>query len=228
MKGLLIKSVFLVTVLTSCVNQHKQENKNSEFDSFQTENLFDTIDYFKRAIDFVSRILNDEIRIHEFIKTQEAPNHLEIFSKEGLIKVTAFSNRNFPEKAEPKDYEHFTLFCLEYESAKYAEGAFQELCRLSELDLNLNRSNTIDSSTIQKVRFLNGQSKPGGFILQKSKWIFSLVETCRDTPIGGTWLGYEDLFIRYIFKDSSDSISVLNADCGKMKYFERRINKANL
>jgi len=32
-----------------------------------------------------------------------------------------------------------------------------------------------------------GESKPGGFILQKGNWLFSLVETCRDTPIGGTW-----------------------------------------
>jgi len=39
--------------------------------------------------------------------------------------------------------------------------------------------------------------KPGGMICRKANYVFSLVKTCRNTPIGGKWKAYENLFLKY-------------------------------
>ncbi|WP_405292310.1 hypothetical protein [Algibacter sp. Ld11] len=33
---------------------------------------------------------------------------------------------------------------------------------------------------------------------RKEKQIFSLIKTCRETPIGGNWTDYENKFLEYI------------------------------
>jgi hypothetical protein len=220
------KLILLLILLVSCkVNTDRHESKIYPNDSVVNDNFIpidkDTVDYFKRANEFGIKVLGDKLRTHEFGKIQEAPRHLEIFSTVRLLKIIAFSNKDYPKLIKPDYYEHFTLFCIEYESTHYAELSFQELTRLTKFDLD--KIDNLDSLTVEKVKFMTGESKPGGFIFQKGNWIFSLVETCGDTPIGGTWTDYEDLFVSFIVENDEDSITVLNADCGKMKYIEKQI-----
>jgi len=53
-------------------------------------------------------------------------------------------------------------------------------------------------------------------LVQRGKQIFSLVETCRETPIEGKWIDYEKVFLEYI---ANEEIEVLNSDCGKMSSY---------
>ncbi|SHJ24813.1 hypothetical protein SAMN04488096_1196, partial [Mesonia phycicola] len=55
-------------------------------------------------------------------------------------------------------------------------------------------------------------------IIQKGNQIFSLVKTCRETPIGGTWNDYEKKFIKYLTKQGDEEFKVLNSNCGMDKY----------
>lgn len=72
---------------------------------------------------------------------------------------------------------------------------------------------------------LNVGAKPGGMITQIGKQIFSLVETCRDTPIGGNWINYERKFIKYLTKSGDEEFEVLNSNCG-MGYYRVEKRKA--
>jgi len=165
---------------------------------------------------FVDYVLKDKKRSHRFEPDDTtAPSHLTIFSTNGIKSITAYSDKRYPKTIEPSYYEHFILFVLEYQDQRHAGEAFKKLIRDSELmtqDLD-----SLDHSEQDRLEFLYGQSKPGGMILQKNQLIVSLVETCRNTPIGGTWTEYEDLLLSYILNDGEE-ITVLNADCGKLKY----------
>jgi hypothetical protein len=226
MDKLRLNLIFLLILSTSCnVKTDKNEIGSYINDSVNNDSKIDngenSIDYFKRANDFALKILGDKIRIHEFTAQQDKPSYLKIFPSAGLIKVIAFSNKDYPKQIEPNYYEHFTLFCFEYKSMLHAEHSFKELSRLANYDLK--KLDSLDSLTAEKVKFMIGESKSGGFILQKGNWLFSLVETCRDTPIGGTWVDYENLFISFISVNRTDTMTVLDADCGNMKFIEKQI-----
>ena len=171
---------------------------------------------FEGARKFVERVLNENMRTHSYPPSSERLEHFNLFSKDGLQEILAFSNMEYPQSAEPSHYEHFTLFCYRYSDAEKAENSFHQLAELIQIDLS--SSDSINPATKRLAERVIAQSKPGGLIVQKDTWIFSLVETCRNTPIGGTWMEYENLFIDYLLETSGNSIRALNADCGKMKY----------
>ena len=224
MNRLLIISILIAIVITSCDSKSgKKEIESEQTDTVQVDNKTlknlnteNTVDYLLKANEFSKHVLSDKIRKHDFQDIHEAPRHIEIFPTNGLERIVAFSNKDYPKSIEPNYYEHFTLFCLEYSNPNEAVTAFQSLRKLTET--NFSEIDSLDQLTRKKVRFLHGQSKPGGLIVQKGKWIFSLVETCRNTPLGGSWTEYEDLFISFLKNDSNERIKVLNAHCGKMKY----------
>jgi hypothetical protein len=224
MNRTVILSVLSMLVITSCDLKTGQEKVESKFlDSVQVDNVVlqnenseTTVDYFSKANEFAKYVLGDKIRTHEYPNIKESPRHIEIFSNKGLERIMAFSDKDYPKYTEPNYYEHFMLFCLEYSISNDAEDVFQNLKNMAEIDFH--KIDSLDQLTQDKLRFFHGESKPGGLIVQEGKWIFSLVETCRNTPLGGTWVEYEDLFISYFNNDNTKRIEVLNADCGKMKY----------
>jgi hypothetical protein len=67
-------------------------------------------------------------------------------------------------------------------------------------------------------------SKYGGLVGQKQNYIMSLVETCSDNYQNQSWTTYEDYFIKNMFDKSDKGLTILNADCGKMKYIKQTIN----
>ncbi|NLD50688.1 MAG: hypothetical protein GX660_26400 [Clostridiaceae bacterium] len=221
--------ILLLFLCTSCnikLDKSGDESfkKESVINDTKISHIEDSIDYFKRVNEFAFKVLGDKLRIHEFTDLHNVPSHLNIFPTEGLVKIAAFSNKDYPERIEPYYYEHFTLFCIEYKSTLDAELSFKGLTKLALYDLKTLDS--LDSLTAEKVKLLIVESKPGGFIFQKGNWLFSLVETCRDTPIGGTWADYESLLISFFADNYNDSVTVLDADCGNMKYIEKTIKPA--
>ena len=215
----LVVTLLTVLTLSSCsapLNNHEDkrplEVEPSASDSTSAPSSAEIQGVFEGARKFVERVLNENLRTHSYPPSSEQLEHFILFSKDGLQDIQAFSNMKYPQRAEPSYYEHFTLFCYRYSSAEKAENSFHQLAELVQVDLS------ISDSTKRLAERVIAQSKPGGLIVQKDTWVFSLVETCRNTPIGGTWLEYEDLFVDYLLEASGSSIRVLNADCGKMKY----------
>ncbi|MEM6263895.1 MAG: hypothetical protein AAGI38_15380 [Bacteroidota bacterium] len=174
------------------------------------------IPIFTRVKKFATHVHGDEFRTHKFPDPDKAPKHLTIFSKEGLKRIAAFSNENYPKSIEPYQYEHFLLFSLEYTDEHKAQIAFEQLKELA----NTNRFelDALSESEQKRVNFFFDQSKSGGMILQKGRWIFSLVKTCRNTPIGGTWTAYEEVFVSFLKEGHQEQIETLNADCGAIEY----------
>lgn len=105
---------------------------------------------------------------------------------------------------------------MRYTNILEADNSFQDLRNISEA--GLSKRDTLDPLTQERIENIEVQSKAGGLITQRGKWIFSLVETCRNTPIGGNWIDYENLFMSYLKNNSKERIEVLNADCGMMRY----------
>ncbi|MCI4670959.1 MAG: hypothetical protein MRZ79_22675 [Bacteroidia bacterium] len=96
--------------------------------------------------------------------------------------------------AEKLNHENFILFVWIYPNenkAKTALEAFRTKNKQSDIQI----------------------AKAGGLISQASGYIFFLVETCRNTPVGGTWEAYEDLFLRSIYLEGTE-VAVFDADCG--------------
>ena len=173
-------------------------------------------DYSKSAELFAKEVLNENIRTHEFDLTNlENPKHLRIFKSDGLKKIVAYSNKNYPKKSEPNYYEHFILFVANFKNQESAEKTFDRI--KSDSKYGLSEWRELESELSERVRSLNIGAKPGGIITQNGKQIFSLVETCRETPIGGTWKDYENKFMGFIAKNGEE-IEVLNSDCGMDRY----------
>ena len=210
----------MILLLCSCnVKQEKQkiDQKSESIIEFKPEiNSELDNDYSQSAELFAKEVLNENIRIHEFDLTNlENPNHLRIFQSDGLEKIVAYSNKNYPKKTEPNYYEHFILFVANFKNQESAENIYDRI--RSDSKYGLSEWRELESELSERVRSLNIGAKPGGIITQKGKQIFSLVETFRETPIGGTWKDYENKFIGFIAKNV-EAIEVLNSDCGMDRY----------
>jgi len=212
----------MILLLCSC--NGKKEKQKSEQNSepiieskteLKTESELDN-DYSKSAELFAKEVLNENIRIHEFdLTNSENPKHFGIFQSDGLQKIVAYSNKNYPKNSEPNYYEHFLLFVASYEDQSYSQNTYNRIRK--ESAYRFSDLQNLSGDLADRVKALTIGAKPGGMIVKKGKWIFSLVETCRETPIAGNWADYESKFLEYII-ESGEEIQVLNANCGMDKY----------
>lgn len=189
------------------------EGRNIELSLVQDESIQSKIE------DFIDLVLGEFKRSHTFSLTNKSnPDHLRIFSKNGLNQISGYSDKRYPKKFQPNQYEHFTLFVLEYKTENHAVQAYNTLKTECEFDYN-----TLDQIKDEKdkefKRFLHGHIKSGGMVIQIENKVLSLVETCRNTPIGGKWIDYENKFLKTLVKDK-EHVKVLNANCGGMYYKE--------
>lgn len=180
-------------------------------------------DYLNNAKIFAEHVLDTNLRIHQFdIADTNKPEHTEIFHNIGLVKINAYSNKNYPEKVKPNRYEHFTLFVATYGDEINALKTFA-LIKMASKDKPAEYL-LANKNFLKKIKAINIGTKPGGMIVQKGKQIFSLVETCRQTPINGTWLDYENKLIKYLADKDGEEFQVLNSNYGDNYYrIETRI-----
>ncbi|MGS2727349.1 hypothetical protein ACU8DI_12130 [Psychroserpens sp. BH13MA-6] len=172
---------------------------------------------------FAKEVLQDHFRKHTYTPTDSTkPKHTDIFENVGLQNIVAYSNKNYPKHSAPTGYEHFILFVANYQSELNALKTFALITSSSKE--NPPAYLLAQKTFIERTKALNIGAKPGGMIVQSGRHIFSLVETCRATPIGGTWHDYEDRFITFITKNEAE-IDILNADCGMNRY---RLEKRNV
>ena len=220
-------------ILLFCSCKEKSENQKTEQNSEQnneskselkTELELDA-DYSISAELFAKEVLKENIRTHVFeLANSQKPKHLEIFKSDGLQKIVAYSNKNYPKKSEPNYYEHFTLFVATYNSQNTAKETFDLIKSGSKYGVSEWRE--LESDQSERVKALNIGAKPGGMITQIGNQIFSLVETCRKVPFGANWIEYENRLIKYLTRTGNEEFEVLNSDCGNDRY-EFKIIKAS-
>ena len=180
-----------------------------------------TINLDNQIDDFATKILDFNKVKHsaEYLSRSEV-GHVTIFNFDGLKNYYAYSDKRYPKNSQPTYYENFTLFVFEYESEVSASNCIN----LIYANTNLT-SEQLDSIRKNNPKLLNNietSLKPGGLIIQKNNYVFSLVKTCRKPPVKNNWKEYEDIFIRSISTDGQ-TIKTLNAKCGMMNYsFEKR------
>ena len=102
-----------------------------------------------------------------------------------------------------------------YLNSKAAERSFDELVENSRY--GIRDLQNLDEQQAKKAKAMAIYAKYGGLIVQQENLVLALIETCRSTPIGGTWINYEEMFLRYI-STSRTELKVLNADCGMDKF----------
>ena len=163
----------------------------------------------KEAALFIEKVLQENQRSQEFA-TDHSMLHLDMFAKSGLQQITAFSDKRYTEKRAPMHYDEFILFAFKYDVAQSATKSYEAVRKMFELKeedyVNLAEEEQ------QRIRKMKVDAKHGGMICQKGQYLFSLVETCRETPIGGKWEAYEDLFLSFISEPAKE-VDVLNANC---------------
>lgn len=196
--------------------EQKSESNTESKDELKTESGLDT-DYSISVEIFAIDVLKENLRKYTFDATDlNKPKHIEIFDNVGLKNIIAYSNKNYPKNSEPSYYEHFTLFVANYQSELNALKTFA----LIEMTSKENPAEYLlaQKKFSERIKALNIGTKPGGMIVQSGKQIFSLVKTCRETPIGGTWNDYEKKFIKCLTKRDDKEFKVLNSNCGMNKY----------
>ena len=215
-KNILTLIIFLLFACNSKTEKQEAESKTETKVELELDS-----DYSKSAELFAKDVLKENIRIHSFdLTNSENPEHLRIFQSDGLKKIVAYSNKNYPKNSDPNYYEHFTLFVATYNNQENAEKTFERI--KSDSKYRLSEWNKLETELSERVRSLNIGAKPGGLITQRGKQILSLVETCRETPIGRTWENYENKFIGFL-TTNGEEIEVLNSDCGMDRYNIKKI-----
>lgn len=199
----IIRSTQSIPMMNTVVYNNHYLNK--------TPLLSHTEDLLKKTDSCINIILGDKMRKHRFEIWQDYPDHINIFSNKDLQNIHAYSNKEYPRSILPNSYEHFTLFVLEYKSKDSAVHTYDKLKR----DCGLNKEEN------KFKHFPHGHIKSGGMVFQIENLIFSLVETCRNTPNGGSWLEYENNFLKSLI-ENRQALIVLNADCGDMCYHEEK------
>lgn len=180
-----------------------------------TQEVVPERDFSGSARLFAQEVLEENFREHSFdLSTGTDPMFLKVFCPDGLKSVRAYSNKTYPKRGEPNYYEHFTVFVATYTTQQDAKACF-ELLKSESLQEPPVAGGSQELS--ERVKLLTVGAKPGGMLVQNGLQVFSLVETCRGTPIGGSWLDYENKFLGYI-TEAGQQIEVLNSDCGKDRY----------
>ncbi|TBN04018.1 hypothetical protein EYD45_08370 [Hyunsoonleella flava] len=223
----------MVLLLCSCSEKKKKQEtelklKIESITEIKPESELDN-DYSKSAELFAKEILRENLRFHSFNMTDsENPKHLDIFQYDGLNKIEGYSNKNYPKNSKPKYYEHFTLFVATYKNTEIAKNAFDQIKADSKNFGLLSDFKSLNIVSYNRATALITGIKPGGMITHKGKQVFSLVETCREIPIGGNWLDYEQKLLSYILNTENEiEIEVLNSDCGKMTNYIVEKRKAS-
>lgn len=222
MKALTHTLIVFILFLSSCNKTTKKEKPLLNSDSINQFKLKREVqlktDYSTAAKLFAEEILRDNIRTHEFDLTKlEKPNYLRIFKSNGLKKIIAYSNKNYPQKSEPSYYQHFTLFVATFVNQKSAKLTFERIKSDSKYGLTDDWSN-LKNETLERVKALAVGAKPGGMIIQIGTQIFSLVETCGEVPFGANWIEYENRLLKYLTRSGNEEFEILNADCGNDRY----------
>jgi hypothetical protein len=226
-----IYSVTIIILIISCSQKHGRDNHNQN-DSLVTSINTPIDNTYKlspgiiesRVDSFVRSLIGTNAILWTFKSgDKNLPKYLHSFKQEGIKQIQAYSNKNYPKKVSPTDYEHFILFMVEYQNKKMAQEAFERFN--SDIDsFEIVNEKNVDSDYDRKM-YIYGNSKSGGLIAKKDNFLFSLVETCRDPYKFGTWPEYEKYFIECIFDKTDNGQTYFNADCGKMKFTKQIINK---
>lgn len=175
---------------------------------------------------YAKEVLKESLRKHSYDATDgNKPKHIEIFENVGLENVTAYSNKNYPKNREPNYYEDFILFVATFDNEINANKTFDQI--KSDSKYGLSEWRELENTKSERVQALNIGAKSGGLIFQSGKQIFSLVKTCRETPIGGTWNDYEKKFMRCFIQDSRKEFKVLRSKCGSDRYKYQTIQIEN-
>ncbi|WP_299685563.1 hypothetical protein [uncultured Dokdonia sp.] len=174
-------------------------------------------DYIASANAFAMEVLGGLIRTDTFTTFPiEKPNHLNIFQTEGLEKIVGYSKVGYPQKTTPNQYQHFILFVATYKNQEAAQNNFNQL--KTDSKYGFTDLKHLDKAIAERVKKITFEAKYGGMIVHKGKYIFSLVETCREAPMTANWEEYEAMFIQYITAQNEE-IEVLNANCGNDRYY---------
>lgn len=211
-QSLSIISIFILVSCSSKKEKHESVTKAKEVEKPEvatTSIAADNIDYSTLGQEFAQEVLKHTFRLDLFDSTQvHRFDILKIFEGPKLENIAAYSNKNYPKNSKPKHYDHFTLLVASYQNAQYAKNSFDEI---------KTESQYVPLKETTRSKLLRIYSKYGGLITQKGRQIFCLVETCRDAPIGKSWIEYENRFLELLIcKD--EEIEVLNADCGTREY----------
>jgi hypothetical protein len=229
MKRVIYRITILILII-SCSQKNGRDNHNRN-DSLATP--------INTSINNADKLLPDliESRVDSFIRSligtnaqqltfksgdKNLPKYLLSFKQEGIKQIHAYTNKNYPEKVSPTEYEHFIVFMLEYQNKERAQEAFEKF--ISDIDGFEIVNEKIGDLDYDRKMYIHGISKSGGLIAIKDKFFFSLVETCRDPYKFGTWAQYEKYFIECIFDKTDNGQTYLHADCGNMKYIKQIIN----
>lgn len=217
-RNFFIASLLLLVIACRHDGHRTKINNLKETEEATTELMSDSNNYIPNYEKFVNHVLKDKVRKHDFEYVIKNCRHQELFPVDGLQEIIAYSDKRYPKTVSPSYYEHFILFCFKYTNTNQAKLNFDNFYLTSQLDTS--KYDQIEQSLVEKHEKIKIASKPGGLIVQKNEYIFSLVETCGETPIGGNWVDYENLFLGYIGNNQQDSLTVLNADCGRLEYIK--------
>ncbi len=170
----------------------------------------------KSAALFAKAVLKENMNVHIFDATNlEKVSYLDVFNTNGLDHIVAYSNKNYPKNAEPNYYEHFTLFVASYKDDVTAQNTYNQI--IKESAYGFSNLDEVSGVLAERVKNLSIVAKAGGMITKKGTYIFSLVETCRQPPVGNDWMAYENMFLEYI-RDNKEDIEILNANCGMDRF----------
>lgn len=193
---------FLVLIASSCSSPELkiQEEKLNASPDVNTNRSIEIL--LSGISSFSEYVLKENLRFHEFtFPGSDSLKHFMFFSKSGLTRITAYSDKRYPIAIKPTNYEHFTVFIFEYSTETKAKYAINKLRKVS-LTLSKTKSENLWDSVDAFTKDFHFSSKSGGLICQKDKYVFSLVETCRETPLRGTWLEYEDIFMSFVLSEN--------------------------
>lgn len=200
-----------VILLVSCQNKVQigaaYEGETSEIEDVTHNNV--VVQSIEKNSDSLSSIiLKENVLKLEFDTTNEnLPDYFKIFDDALIKKYIAFADKTYPLRSNPKHYDHFVLYLVEFESEQDTKNIFDRLVK--------EQSEDIKTSNPFRLQVF---AKYGGIITYKENYIITLVKTCRDTPNKMSWNDYENLFFNIIHHDTKDTSEYLYAKCGMMNF----------
>jgi hypothetical protein len=148
-------------------------------------------------------------------------NYLAFFPKENLLKTTLYI-REKAIKYKKIKYRDILLSSFEYQTDSSAMNAFEIMADETEVLIDPSARGSFDED--RKYKILEDVTPyPGGFILRKDNYIFSLRKTCGQNNLLLPFKEYENLFLEML-NLSSANVDVIKSNCGDAQFRVERVN----
>ena len=211
MKSLPHILILVFATLSSCGTQKGKQHEPEALETTTALSIEESV------LQFAQYVLGDDL--HMAVHQRVPMNYWDVqmifeandWKSDHFKNYTTFANTPHLDKRGDRNYTEVILFMVPFKDIPSAQHAFDAIKGSSQI--RIKDLEGLAGLLVEQVQIYERIRMSGGLLTLKDNYVFYLVESCENPPIGDSWENYEHLFLSSIGAPR-ETMEVVNADCG--------------